>query len=198
MNAPIELSWNEADRRFALQTLLQAWDDDAPISVYEHDVTLASLDLSDGNVVVTGNLTLTEDLVSHDESGFLVVLGNLTARNILSGGGQITIRGNATVGNGVHCDYNHGSLWIAGDLRAKVIAAEHELRIDRGLTGLTIDFGGFRVAGSFTPDIPRSRAVYQCKEVFVPDVLNSAGYVSGPALMDRLRDGLPILLDGRA
>jgi hypothetical protein len=197
VDEPIELSWAEADLRHSLQQYLQAWDDDAPVTVYTADAALTSLDLSEGNYVVAGNLTLTEDLCSHDESGFLVVLGNLDVRNVLSGGGQITVRGNVTARNGVHTDYNHGSMWVTGDLRAKVIAAEHELRIDGTLSGLTIDFGGFRVAGAFTPDIPRSRAVHQCKDVFVPGVFNSAGYVSGRALMDRLRDGLPILLDGR-
>jgi len=196
MSGPVEVSWDVADRRFALQQYLQAWDEDAPVIVYDGDTTLESIDL-DGNVVVAGNVTLTEDISSHDESGFLVVLGDLVVRNVLSGGGQITVRGNVLAHNGVHTDYNHGSMRVVGNLTAKLIAAEHELVIKGTLSGLTIDFGGFRVA-NFTPDIPRSRALYEAKNVFVPELFNSQGYVSGPALSARLREGLPILLDGRA
>ncbi len=198
MSSPIDVEWEEATRRFGLAEELHASHLGGAVRVWEGDVTLDTLDLDDGNVVVAGNLTLREDLRSGDESGFLLVTGSLDVRNVLSGGGQIVVRGNVHARHAVHTDYNHGSMWVRGDLAAKVIAAEHLLRVDGALTGITIDFGGFRIAGAFTPEISRQRAVYEAKLTFVPGVYDEQGGVSGVALRARLRDALPILLDGRA
>ena len=94
MSDPVEMTWTEAAARFGLAHDLQAWDSEQPVRVWKGDVSLDSLDLNDGSFVVTGNLTLTHDLCSSDDaSGFLVVFGNLDVRNVLSGGGQITVRG---------------------------------------------------------------------------------------------------------
>ena len=195
MADPIELTWAAAAQRFGLAQELQAWNEDDPVQVWEGAVTLEYLDL-DGNVVVDGDLTITGDLDSQDESGFLVVLGNLTVDNVLSGGGQITVRGDLTARNGVHADYNHGYLWVKGNLTARIVLAEHAVRVDGTIAARTVDFGGF--ARDFAADISRQRAVYESKDLFASELLNDQGYVDGPSLADRLRARLPILADGSA
>lgn len=188
------ISGAEAAERFDL-SLVPAWEDDEDITLYEGATTLASLDLEE-SIIVDGDLTLEGDLCSHDESGFLLVLGDLRVGTVASGGGITVVTGSVIAEHAVHTDYNHGYMHVLGDLSAKVVAAEHTLRVDGTLTGLTIDFGGFR-CGDLKPDLDRQAAVHDAKQTFVDEVLNGGDYVDGAALGRQLLARKPILRDGR-
>ncbi len=188
------ISGADAAARFDL-SLVPAWEDDEDITLYEGATTLASLDLEE-SIIVDGDLTLEADLCSHDESGFLLVLGDLRVGTVASGGGITVVTGSLIAKHAVHTDYNHGYMHVLGDLSARVVAAEHTLRVDGTLTGLTIDFGGFD-CGDLKPDLDRQAAVHDASKTFVDEVLNDGGYVSGPAMSKRLLARKPILRDGR-
>lgn len=163
----------EAAQRFDL-LLVPALNDEDDVTLYEGPTTLPSLDLED-SIIVNGDLTIQGDLCSHDESGVLFVNGDLHVGTIASNSGQIVITGSVMA---EHADYNHGYLHIAGDLKAKVIVAEHDLKVDGRLSGLTIDFGGFRCTG-LVADIPRKLAVYDAAAIFVDEVIDGE-YADGP------------------
>lgn len=185
----------DAVERFDLSDLLPAWDDDEEVSLHAGATTLKSFEL-DESIVVDGDLTIEGDLASHDESGFLIVRGDLRVGTFASGGGITIVLGNLIAEHAVHTDYNHGYIHVLGDLSAKVIAAEHTLRVDGTMTGLTIDFGGFDEG--VEPDLGRQQAVYDASKTFVDEVLNDQGYVSGFELSKRLVARKKILRDGRA
>ena len=188
------ISGADAATRFDLDSVLPHWDEDEDVTVHASG-TMTSFELED-SMIVDGDLTIDGDLQSHDESGFLVVRGDLRVGTVASGGGQIIVLGNLIAEHAVHTDYNHGYMHVLGDLSAKVIAAEHTLRVDGTITGLTIDFGGF--GEGVKPDLGRQEAVYDAAKTFVPEVLNDQGCVTGFALTKRLLARKPILVDGRA
>lgn len=193
-----ETTWEAAAEKYELAKLLMDWEEDEPVWVLAPGTTLDELDLEAANYVAEGDLTIRGDLYIDDECGWLVVLGDLTARNVLSGGtAQTIVRGNLTAEHAVHADYNDGYLEVGGTLRAKVVVAEHTVKAHGGIEGITIDFKGFAMPESFSPTIPQRLAVYSPKDVFVAEALNSQGYVDGNGLRERLLEGAPILVDGR-
>lgn len=73
-------------------------------------------------MIVTGDLTVNGNILNTNiNSGpFLVVLGNLKAKNLLSGGGEIYIEKNADIEEVCVGEYNDGVLAIKGELRAQL------------------------------------------------------------------------------
>ena len=86
---------------------------------------------------------------------------------------------------------------VLGSLRARnIVVAEHRTHVGGSVSRVTVDFGGFRVdTPGFVPTISHDRATRCAKEVFVPEVLDAQGHVSGLAMMKRLRAGLAFLAE---
>ena len=190
------ISVADAIARYGIDQLLRTDLDDVDSFVFfpaGHRVD-GDLDLDGGPVLAAGALEVTGDVLGWEEGSALVVLGDLRANNVLVGGPEIVIKGHLFAKGSVLTDYNHGSLDVAGDLHASLVLAEHLTRIGGRVHGTTVDFGGLRVTSpDFKPTVSRERATRQAREVFVPEVLNDQGYVTGIALKNRLREGLPVL-----
>ena len=80
-------------------------------------------------VIVTGNLTVNGSIknTDMDNGAFLLVMGNLTAHNLVSGGTYMQINGNAYIRDYAYGHYNDGSIAIDGDLNTPVfISEDHE------------------------------------------------------------------------
>lgn len=83
-------------------------------------------------MIVTGNLSVAGNILNTNYSGgpFLVVLGDVSAQNILSGGAMFHIVGGTTVADAIIGHYNDGSLIIDGPVKARlVINDDHDIRL---------------------------------------------------------------------
>jgi hypothetical protein len=195
MAEPTKLTWKQANEQYGVEHL-QAWNDHDEVIVHEAGAVIqGDLDFDDSNHVAVGDLTVEGNIENHDwdAGGFLVVLGSCRAKNVVSGGGQMIVTGDLVVDNAILCSYNHGWLEVRGDMRAGLIAAEHATIVKGSVTGTTIDFGGFQVEGEFEPDVTRAQATHGAKETFVPEVINSMGYVDGGAFNDLVLSGEAVL-----
>jgi hypothetical protein len=77
-------------------------------------------------VIVTGNLTVNGSIVNSDmnDGAFLLVMGNVTAHNLVAGGAHMVIKGNANARDVAYGHYNDGSIQINGDLSAPIFINE--------------------------------------------------------------------------
>ncbi len=186
------LSFAEADARFQLSSMLDAYDEGEDVILLPPGTHGASaLDLDEASYVVDGDLVIDGDIAASEEGGFLVVRGNLRVGNLLIGGPMVHVLGSLWADHAIATDYNHGTLRVDGDVRAAIIAAEHLFEIRGALDcASTIDFGGFRVAApSFQPTLTRQQAARESKDYLVAAVLNEGGYVDGAKLAEFLADG---------
>ncbi|WP_426445375.1 hypothetical protein ACP26L_18890 [Paenibacillus sp. S-38] len=80
-------------------------------------------------LVVLGDLTIEGNVLNTnmDSGPLLLVQGNVTARNILSGGSEIYINGDAHIRDAVYGYYNHGSIEIVGNLYAGLIVMDDHM-----------------------------------------------------------------------
>jgi hypothetical protein len=106
--------------------------DDEMVRVYEEDITLYELNLdlyNDSNItayIFKKNLTIEKSLWN-EERDFgidLLVLGNIKAKNIAVGGQLICIHGNLIVEELLCGSYNHGTMYVYGDVKAKFILCD--------------------------------------------------------------------------
>ncbi len=189
----------EAAERYDLRRIVRSGvlDDIERIRLLEPGSRVeGDLDLDASPVLAAGDLHVEGNVLGGEDGSLLVVLGSCRASNVLVGGPEVFIRGDLTVRGAVMTDYNHGRLEVGGALEAEIILAEHLTRVGGPVSGVTVDFGGLRVATEgFEPTVSRDRATHDAKAVFVPEVLNDGGYVEGRLLRNRLRDGLPVLRD---
>ncbi|TYP73337.1 hypothetical protein [Paenibacillus methanolicus] len=86
-------------------------------------------------LVVLGDLTIEGNVLNTnmDSGPLLLVQGNVIARNILAGGSEIFINGDAHIREAVYGYYNHGSIEIAGTLHAGLIVMDdhmYNIKID--------------------------------------------------------------------
>jgi hypothetical protein len=92
---------------------------DMRVKYYDSDVTFDKLDLDEDNteydmIVIDGNLTVNGNIVNANmnDGKELVVLGNVSANNLIAGGAEINIQGTANIENTVLGHYNDGVLTI--------------------------------------------------------------------------------------
>jgi hypothetical protein len=134
-------------------------------------------------VFCPGGLSIKGDLLNVNPSSgpFVFVAGDLTALNVVAGGGRILVLGNVhadgiVVGNG-----NDGVLKVAGNLKAQaVINLDHDIGVDGTIDAPYIDWN---------EDSLPDRLV---AEVFHDD---DPSEVEVEKLLSLQRSGLPILLD---
>lgn len=72
-------------------------------------------------MIVTGNLDVTGNILNLEGGPFLLVLGNVKARNLVSTDGEIHIIGNADVSETIIGEYNDGVLYIDGKVKARLV-----------------------------------------------------------------------------
>ncbi|MFE7038347.1 hypothetical protein ACFU9X_02480 [Streptomyces atratus] len=132
----------EADERFRLRSLfgLDRDDDDEEV-VVSGDVTLENLPLdfteldtwsgltatnSFSGLVVDGDLTVTDWITNWemDFGPFLLVRGDVRAKNFGTSGSEVLVEGNLEVAQTLAGIYNHGRTVIKGDTRAEVVLTE--------------------------------------------------------------------------
>lgn len=104
-----------------------------PESAVAGDLCLTMTDSDEPNLVGyvrLGDLTVQGSIYNENSDGAhsLVVLGDLSARNVVVGGQVIYVGGNATVVEVFGGDYNHGDCVIAGNLNAPVIVT-HDYKL---------------------------------------------------------------------
>jgi hypothetical protein len=83
-------------------------------------------------VLITGNLSVSGSVINADGDGgpALLVMGNLSAQSLVSGGAYIDIRGNATLTEAVYGHYNDGVLNIWGKVIAPIyINDDHSMSV---------------------------------------------------------------------
>lgn len=80
-------------------------------------------------LIVTGNLHAAGAIINSDtDSGpYLLVLGNVTARAIMSGGAFMKIKGDAAIAEYVFGYYNHGELDVWGTLKCAIYVNEDHM-----------------------------------------------------------------------
>ncbi|PCD84350.1 hypothetical protein AB9L15_12445 [Lysinibacillus fusiformis] len=111
------------------------------VAYYEGDLKLPFLDLDwdipfpqQDNVIIIfidGHLTV-DHLYNAETDGAigLMVMGNLTAKNIAVGGQEIYVHGHLTVEDILCGSYNHGETIVNGHLQANVLVQDDEYRFN--------------------------------------------------------------------
>ena len=149
-------------------------------------------DTPDGTIV-DGDLEVTGTIVNRDSDAgpFLLVTGNLRAKNLVAGGSEIVVLGDLIVDEVIFGYYNHGSITVHGATRAKAIITEyHSFDLRGRVEGITVSGRGKITAD----DHFRSYA-----PALVPDVLTdgnpSGGYPDWDLTTEAILAGRPVLRD---
>ncbi|MBH5318760.1 hypothetical protein I6N90_13215 [Paenibacillus sp. GSMTC-2017] len=118
----------------------QDFSDEQLAAYYEGDLTLPSLDLDWEQpfpqqkeviiIFIDGNLTV-DNLYNNETDGAigLMVIGNMSVKNIAVGGQEIYVSGNLLIEEIVCGSYNHGEMIVKGDLSAAVLVQDDEYSI---------------------------------------------------------------------
>lgn len=102
-------------------------------------------DDSPDGTIVDGDLEVAGSIVnrSGDSGPFLLVTGNLRAKNLIAGGAEIVVLGDLIVDDVIFGFYNHGSVTVHGTTRAKAIISEYHAFDLRGrVEGITVSGRG--------------------------------------------------------
>jgi hypothetical protein len=149
-------------------------------------------DCPDGTIV-DGDLEVSGTIVNRnsDSGPFLLVTGNLRAKNLVSGGSEIVVLGDLIVDGVVFGFYNHGSITVYGATRAKAIITEYHAFDLRGrVEGITISGRG---------QITDDDHFHSYSPVLVADVLTdgnpSGGYPDWDLTTEAILAGRPVLRD---
>ncbi|HEY5922823.1 MAG TPA: hypothetical protein VIV11_14190 [Kofleriaceae bacterium] len=141
--------------------------------------------------IVDGDLEVSGSIINRDgNSGpFLLVTGNVHAKNLIAGGAEIVILGDLIVDEVIFGYYNHGSITVHGTTRAKAIITEYHAFDLRGrVEGITVSGRG-RITDD---DHFRSYA-----PALVPDVLTDGnppgGYPDWNLTTEAILAGRPVL-----
>jgi hypothetical protein len=159
--------------------------------VYTNELVPGFRDAPLGALFITGSLLAPNATIAEpdiDWSPFLNVKGNVVAKNLCLGGSASEIDGDVTVSGVLHGFYNHGQMRIRGTTRAELILiSDYELILDGpvekkyvassdGRTNIPIDYGSKRL------DL-----------LLTPEVLDETSFLNDSVVLERLKQGLPIL-----
>jgi hypothetical protein len=141
--------------------------------------------------IVDGDLEVTGSIINRDSDNgpFLLVTGNVHAKNLVAGGAEIVILGDLIVDEVIFGYYNHGSITVHGTTRAKAIITEYHAFDLRGrVEGITVSGRG-RITDD---DHFRSYS-----PALVPDVLTDGnppgGYPDWQLTTEAILAGRPVL-----
>lgn len=108
------------------------------------DIDTGDDDETDGTIV-DGDLDVAGSVINRDgELGaFLLVTGNLRAKNVVAGGAHIVVLGDLIVEDVIFGHSEHGTIYVAGATRAKAIISEKHVFTLRGrVEGITVSGHG--------------------------------------------------------
>lgn len=138
-------------------------------------------------VVVTGDLTVAGSIALYEDMPGLYV-GGFTRADTLEGGDAEIYIGDGSFTHLVYGYYNHGILSTGTVETPWVVNSDHDLRV-KAPNALWVDNHGSGNSGQehFTRN--------NIAESFVPEIVNTEyDMIDIPALLGRLRAGLPVLL----
>lgn len=126
--------------------------------VFDDDARFASLDLDNMfytngacGALFRGNLTVDSYIIQPetDSGPFILVLGNVTAKNFFMGGSYIHIEGNTTIEQTLYAGYyNHGAAHINGLIAAEVILSyDHVFNFKSANVKKGVWISGIELAG---------------------------------------------------
>ena len=169
---PSTLSQRDARKRFPVVKHGLHSEREQSVLLYHGNTRLHSIDL-DGpdDVIIDGDLTLTHDITNHDgDSGaYLLVLGAVHARSIIAGGSTIAITGSVVLSNTLFGHYNHGSIEVKGDLKARaVVCSDHATSILGKIEAITVSWRGMDAMYE-GEDIPRVMVQEALDDEFIDD-----------------------------
>lgn len=110
----------------------KSYSENESICLIDGDLELQelSLEINENNtlsiIIINGNLTV-KGLIWNSEIDYginLLVLGDLKAKNIATGGQLISVWGNLTVEEILCGSYNHGEMYVSKNISAKIIVAD--------------------------------------------------------------------------
>ncbi len=205
----------DAVERFLLRDRLECLNQDGhfikgDVAVYEGDL-LVDGDLvidwdepstvvqrGQSGLVINGDLTVTGSVINAelDFGPFLVVLGTLRTQNLVAGGAEIVVAGDAEVSHLVLAVYNHGRLNIAGGTRAGLIlSSDHSTEI-RTTSPYWDDREDFSWPAPRAEGMPLSEHLHAAIEVENHDEDGVRFETVEPeVLIRRLQAGQPVLRD---
>lgn len=141
-------------------------------------------DISLEGIYFKGNLTLTGSLanLNSDAGVDCVINGNLKAKNLISGGSFVYVKGDVSVEDAVVGHYNDGILAIDGKIKARcVVNSDHCMDIDTK-----------NIEGDFISDMKETK--YSAGEYFSPAFYDKEGeYFEIDKLNEALVAGKPYL-----
>jgi hypothetical protein len=152
-------------------------DSDGLILFYDGDTQLESIDLEYHDnvetqyqtILIRGNLTVSNYIYTSETDGSigLIVLGNLTAKNIITGGQEIYVQGSLVVNELFWGDYNHGDLTVKGDATALFFAETEQYHVNiAGERKFIHYFSNFDEEEDWV-DLDEEKA----KKYFIPEIL---------------------------
>ncbi|MFF3371373.1 hypothetical protein ACFYXF_00265 [Streptomyces sp. NPDC002680] len=164
------ISLQEADQAFGVRSLfhLDRQDDDAEVVVLRGGTSLENLPLDFSHldawsgltkahpgmflgVVVEGSLAVADWITNWewDFGPFLLVRGDVRAKNFATAGSEVVIEGDLHVAQTLAGVYNHGHTVIRGDTRAQVVLTAEHLTEFHGRLHAELGIAGnfLRVAG---------------------------------------------------
>lgn len=145
-------------------------------------------------IIIEGHLTVKESISCYETDGStgMVVLGNVSAKNIVIGGHQFYVQGNLNVQEIVCGHYNHGSMMVLGDASAKYfIPDDYAIFIAGIVEGIVVGENIFKfdpseAAYHENPILPAVTMDEVLKEEFMND---EEGYFLFDSLVDAIREG---------
>lgn len=138
-------------------------------------------------VAVPGDLEITGRLINRNCDGgvFLLVDGQLRAREIIKGGASIAVMGGLGAEGVVFCDNSHGVLLVGGDLSARaLISNDQDVYVEGRISALEV-----------------SDELSNMRELLVPEVFEDPDdpedeFLDAGLVIARLEAGLPVLKSG--
>ncbi len=141
MASPKKIKFPEAKNDFSpvnqfnLRVFWDYWADankDFYFLLYDENIVLESLNLDNDHysddiigIIIKGDLFVNNIYNFETDYGIhLIVLGNVIAKNIIVGGQDINISGNLTISEVFLGFYNHGSMFVEGNVNCPTIIIE--------------------------------------------------------------------------
>lgn len=180
------MTFREVDEQLPIDGMLETWNVEE-VWVYDGLTRLDAIDLdSEVNIIVNGDLVVKKDITNLNGAANLVVLGDVTARNLIAGPSEIVITGKATIRNAIYAHYNHGILTIHGAVKAKaVISLDHDTNLGGPVTAVTVSGRGSISADFDESDFERVMTKAVLREEYIDDQLMFAHLAAGKSPVKR-------------
>jgi hypothetical protein len=197
-----QIDGRTADERYELRTYVATELVNDTITLLRGDIRVPGdlaldLDTADDDVpdgtIVDGDLDVTGSVINRDgELGaFLLVTGNLRAKNVIAGGAHIAVLGDLIVDDVIFGHSEHGKVYVGGTTHAKAIISEkHAFELRGRVEGITVS-GRDRITDD---DHFRSYDPVLVRNVLASD--DESGAHPDPELTaDAILAGRPVLRD---